>query len=124
MSLILIIEDNEKNLKLVRDLLQVKGYETVEAETHEDGVKLARSRKPNLILMDIQPPDMNGVEALKALRAEPATATIPVIATSASVMQRDRQEIMRIGFDDFLEKPINLHKLLDAVQHALAEAKA
>ena len=120
----MIVEDNEKNLKLVRDLLRAKGYETVEAETHEDGVKLARSCKPNLILMDIRPPGMSGVEALKALRTEPATATIPVVATSASVMRGDRQEIIRAGFDDFLEKPIDLHRLLDAVQHALAEAKA
>ena len=123
MSLILIVEDNEKNLKLMRDLLQVKGYQTIEAETDEDGVRLARSSKPNLILMNIQPPGMSGVEALKALRAEPETSTIPVIATSASFMQRDRQEIMRVGFDDFIEKPIHLRKLLDAVQHALSGAK-
>ena len=118
MSLILIVEDNEKNLKLVRDVLQVKGYETLEAGTAEDGLKLARARKPDLILMDIQLPGMSGIEALKALRAEPATAAIPVVAITASVMQQDRQQIMNAGFDGFIEKPINLRGLLDTVQQA------
>ena len=91
MKLILIVEDNDKNLKLVRDVLQVKGYETIEAGTAEDGIVLARERKPDLILMDIQLPGMNGIEALGVLRAEPATAAIPVVAVTASVMQQDRK---------------------------------
>jgi len=124
MSLILIVEDNEKNLKLVRDVLQVKGYETVDAGTAEDGLKLARERKPSLILMDIQLPGMSGIDALKALRADPETAGIPIVAVTASVMQQDRQQIMRAGFDGFVEKPINLRKFLDTVQQALAGAKA
>ena len=124
MSLILIVEDNDKNLKLVRDVLQVKGYETLEAGTAEDGLELARARAPDLILMDIQLPGMNGIDALKALRAEPATAAIPVVAITASVMQQDRQEIMRAGFNGFIEKPINLRKFLDTVQQAVARRKA
>jgi two-component system cell cycle response regulator DivK len=116
MSLILIVEDNEKNLKLVRDVLQVKGYETLEAGTGEEGLKIAREKKPALILMDIQLPGMSGIEALKALRAAPATAGIPVIAITASVMQQDRQQIMSAGFDGFVEKPINLRSFLDTVQ--------
>jgi len=124
MSLILIVEDNEKNLKLVRDVLQVKGYETIEAGTAEEGLKLARARTPDLILMDIQLPGMNGIDALKALRAEPATAAIPVVAITASVMQQDRQEIMRAGFNGFIEKPINLRVFLDTVQRALKGGKA
>ena len=124
MSLILIVEDNEKNLKLVRDVLQVKGYETLEAGTAEDGIKIARDRMPNLILMDIQLPGMSGIEALKALRAEPATAAIPVVAITASVMQQDRQHIMSAGFDGFIEKPINLRGLLDNVQQAVKGRKA
>ena len=123
MSLILIVEDNAKNLKLVRDVLQVKGYSTLEAGTAEDGLKLARGRKPDLILMDIQLPGMSGIEALKALRAEPATAAIPVVAITASVMQQDRQQIMSAGFDGFIEKPINLRGLLDTVQQILKEKK-
>ena len=95
MSLILIVEDNEKNLKLVRDVLQVKGYQTVDAGTAEEGLMLARERKPDLVLMDIQLPGMNGIDALKALRADPATAAIPIVAITASVMQTDRQQIVR-----------------------------
>ena len=124
MSLILIVEDNEKNLKLVRDVLQVKGYKTLEAGTAEEGIRVARERAPGLILMDIQLPRMSGIEALKALRTEPATAAIPVVAITASVMQQDRQHIMRAGFDGFIEKPISLRRLLDTVQQALAGAKA
>ncbi|MGH8648518.1 MAG: response regulator [Burkholderiales bacterium] len=124
MSLILIVEDNEKNLKLVRDVLQVKGYDTIEAGTAEDGLKLARARKPDLILMDIQLPGMSGIDALKALRADPATAAIPVVAITASVMQQDRQQIMGAGFDGFIEKPVNLRGLLDTVQRALRREKA
>ena len=119
MSTILIVEDNEKNLKLVRDVLQVKGYQTLEAGTAEVGIRLAVERRPDLVLMDIQLPGMNGIDALKALRAEPSTAGIPVIALTASVMQQDRQEIMRAGFDAFIEKPINLREFLGTVQKTL-----
>jgi two-component system cell cycle response regulator DivK len=124
MSLILIVEDNEKNLKLVRDVLQVKGYDTCEAGTAEEGLRIARERTPDLVLMDIQLPGMDGIEALKALRARPATAALPVVAITASVMQQDRQEIMRAGFDGFIEKPINLSGLLDTVRLAIASRKA
>jgi two-component system cell cycle response regulator DivK len=124
MSLILIVEDNEKNLKLVRDVLQVKGYETLEAGTAEEGLKIAREKKPALILMDIQLPGMSGIEALKALRAAPATAAIPVVAITASVMQQDRQQIMNAGFDGFIEKPINLRSFLDTVQKAMKAGTA
>jgi two-component system, cell cycle response regulator DivK len=124
MSLILIVEDNEKNLKLVRDVLQVKGYETLDAGTAEDGLKIAAERKPDLVLMDIQLPGMNGIDALKALRANPATAAIPVVAITASVMQQDRQQIMNAGFNGFIEKPINLRNFLDTVQATLKGGKA
>lgn len=124
MSLILIVEDNEKNLKLVRDVLQVKGYETLEAGTAEEGLKIARERKPDLILMDIQLPGMSGVQALKVLRAEPATAAIPVVAITASVMQQDRQHIMSAGFNGFIEKPINLRNFFDTVQKAMKAGTA
>jgi two-component system, cell cycle response regulator DivK len=119
MSLILIIEDNDKNLKLVRDVLQVKGYATIEAGAAEDGIKLATERTPDLILMDIQLPGMNGIDALKVLRSETATASIPVIAVTASVMQQDRNLITEAGFDGYIGKPINLKEFLDAVRAAL-----
>src|SRR5262249_31479512 len=94
-ELILIVEDNPKNLKLVRDTLQVKGYHTVETDTGEEGVQLARERRPALILMDIQLPGMSGIEALRELRADPTTRAIPVIAVTASVMAQDRQRSWR-----------------------------
>ena len=119
MSLILIVEDNEKNLKLVRDVLQVKGYTTLEAVTAEEGIRLAQERNPDLILMDIHLPGMNGIEALGVLRADPATASIPVIAVTASVMQQDRKLITDAGFDAYVGKPINLKEFLDAVRDAL-----
>ncbi len=119
MSLVLIVEDNEKNLKLVRDVLQVKGYETVEAGTAEDGLVLAASRKPDLVLMDIQLPGMSGIDALKALRADPATAHIPVIAVTASVMQQDRKHITEAGFDAYLSKPLDIREFITTVKRVL-----
>jgi len=119
MSVILIVEDNDRNLKLVRDVLQVKGYTTLEAMTGEDGVKLALERKPDLVLMDIQLPGINGIEALHQIRANPETANIPIIAVTASVMQQDRKQITEAGFDAYVGKPINLKEFLDAVKRAL-----
>jgi two-component system, cell cycle response regulator DivK len=119
MSLVLIVEDNEKNMKLVRDILQAKGFETMEAGTAEEGIKLALDRVPDLVLMDIQLPGMNGMEALKVLRADPSTAKVPVVAITASVMTQDRQQIMDTGFDGFIEKPINLRDFLSTVNAAI-----
>ena len=118
-ELILIVEDNPKNLKLVRDILQVTGYQTVEAETGEEGVRLARERQPALILMDIQLPGMSGIEALGRLRADAATRTIPVIAVTASVMAQDRERVMAAGFDGFQGKPISVRELLATVRGIL-----
>ena len=123
MSLILIIEDNDKNLKLVRDVLQVKGYATIEALNAEDGLVLARERKPDLVLMDIQLPGMNGIEALAVLRADPSTAAIPVVAVTASVMAQDRNKITEAGFDAYIGKPINLKEFLDTVRRVLENGK-
>jgi two-component system cell cycle response regulator DivK len=120
MSTILIVEDNEKNLKLVRDVLQVKGHATLEATTAEDGIRIARERMPDLVLMDIQLPGMNGIDALRELRADTATAAIPVIAVTASVMQQDRNLITDAGFDAYVAKQISLREFLEAVRSALA----
>jgi two-component system cell cycle response regulator DivK len=119
MKLILIIEDNDKNLKLVRDVLQVKGYATAEAGNAEDGIVLARERKPDLVLMDIQLPGMSGIDAIGMLRADPATAAIPVVAVTASVMPQDRNKITEAGFDAYVGKPINLKEFLDTVRKML-----
>ena len=121
MSLVLIVEDNPRNMKLVRDVLQVKGHETLEATTAEDGIVLAVERRPDLVLMDIQLPGMNGIDALRVLRADPATAKIPVIAVTASVMQQDRKVILEAGFDSYLGKPLNLAEFLAAVNAALGK---
>jgi two-component system cell cycle response regulator DivK len=119
MSTILIVEDNEKNMKLARDVLRAKGYATLEAVTGEDGVRMAIERKPDLVLMDIQLPGINGIEALRQVRADPACARIPVIAFTASVTQTDRSQITAAGFDAFVSKPVNLKELLETVQRLL-----
>ena len=116
---ILIVEDNEKNRKLVRDTLRVKGYETIEAETGEDGVRLAREAMPALVLMDIQLPGIDGITALKQLREDAATRGIPVIAVTASVMAQDRQKIMAAGFDGYQGKPISVKELLATIRQVL-----
>ena len=105
---ILIVEDNEKNLKLVRDVLQFKGYHTLEAETAEDGIALAQSHRPDLILMDIRLPGADGVTALRRLRSEPSTASIPVVALTAFAMKDDRERFLDAGFDGYIDKPIDV----------------
>jgi two-component system, cell cycle response regulator DivK len=116
MSTILIVEDNEKNMKLARDVLQAKGYLTLEAVTGEAAVAIARERLPDLILMDIQLPGISGVEAFKQIRADGKTARIPVVALTASVTPTDRSAISAAGFDAFLSKPISLKEFLATVK--------
>ena len=122
-ELVLIIEDNEKNRKLVRDVLQVKGYHTIESETAEEGIKLALDKSPALILMDIQLPGIDGITALKQLRAEPKTQSIPVIAITASAMTHNRKTMLAEGFDGYQTKPISLNDFLGEVERVLRETK-
>jgi two-component system cell cycle response regulator DivK len=119
MTTILIVEDNDKNMKLARDVLQAKGYATLEAVTGEDGVRLAREQLPQLVLMDIQLPGINGIEALRQLRADATTERIPVVAVTASVMASDRRQITDAGFDGYIGKPIQLKEFLDTVRRVL-----
>jgi two-component system, cell cycle response regulator DivK len=119
-ELILIVEDNENNRILVRDVLQSRGYQTAETDTGEEGLRLARASRPALILMDIQLPGMNGMEALKLLRADADTRDIPVMAVTASAMTQDRQKIMATGFDAYQSKPINVREFVEAVRTVLA----
>ena len=121
-ELILIVEDNEKNRRLVRDVLQFKGYETIETETGEEGVELARSRQPALVLMDIQLPGIDGITALKRLREDPTTRAMRVMAVTASAMTQDRQNILDAGFDGYQSKPINVKSFLEAVEALLRRA--
>jgi two-component system, cell cycle response regulator DivK len=118
-ELILIVEDNEKNRKLVRDVLQFKGYRTLEAETGEIGLSLAREALPALILMDIQLPGMSGIDALGHLRADAATRHIPVVAVTASAMMHDRQKILASGFDAYQSKPIDVKGFMALVAQIL-----
>jgi two-component system, cell cycle response regulator DivK len=118
-ELVLIIEDNEKNRKLVRDVLQVKGYQTLETETAEEGLKLALENHPALILMDIQLPGIDGITALKQLRADPVTKTIPVIAITASAMTYNRKTMLAEGFDGYQSKPISVKDFLGEIERVL-----
>jgi len=118
-ELILIIEDNEKNRKLCRDVLQVKGYQTIESETAEEGVKLALEQTPALILMDIQLPGMDGVTAMKQLKGDPNTQSIPIIAITASAMTNNRTTMLAEGFDGYQTKPIALKDFLGEVERVL-----
>jgi len=113
---ILVIEDNERNLKLVRDVLQYAGYQVLEARTGEDGVELAERSAPDLVLMDLQLPGIDGTEALRQLRHSPRTAAVPVVAVSAYAMKDDRDRALRAGFDGYLEKPLSVRMLSDQVR--------
>ena len=121
-ELILIVEDNDKNRKLERDVLQFHGFKTVEAETGEEGVRLAQELLPALVLMDIQLPGINGIEALRQIRADARTGTIPVMAVTASAMTQDRQKILAAGFDGYQSKPINVKDFVAAVRLMLEPA--
>jgi two-component system cell cycle response regulator DivK len=118
-ELILVVEDNDKNRKLVRDVLTAKGYRLIEAETGEDGLRLAHEQRPALVLMDIQLPGIDGIEALRRLRADAATAAIPIIAVTASAMTQDRQKILAAGFDAYQSKPISIRPFVDLVREVL-----
>ncbi len=124
MSKILIVEDNAKNMKLVRDILRHKGHETLEAVNGEDGVRLALQDRPDLVLMDIQLPDIDGITALQRIRADATLDATPVLAVSASVMPDEQQKIVTSGFDAYVTKPINLKQFLETVQRFLEHGRA
>lgn len=105
---ILVVEDNERNLKLVRDVLEYAGYDVRVARTAEDGITLAVSEPPDLVLMDLQLPGIDGMEALRRLRESPRTADIPVVAVTAQAMKQDRERALVAGFNGYIEKPISV----------------
>ena len=122
--LVLIVEDNERNLKLTRDVLEFAGFTVVAAGTGEEGVRLAASVRPDLILMDLQLPGIDGYAALAQLRHEPVTAEIPVVALTALAMAQDRERVLASGFDGYLEKPISVRDFPDQVRRHLREEGA
>jgi two-component system, cell cycle response regulator DivK len=113
---VLIVEDNEKNMKLVRDVLQATGYSTLEATTGEEAIELSLSQAPALVLMDVQLPGIDGVEALEQLRQDERTSSIPVLALTAQAMSGDRDRFLDAGFDGYLSKPVDIAELLQAVR--------
>ena len=112
---ILVVEDNEKNMKLFRDVLQATGYATLEAGTGEGAVELAFSHSPALVLMDVHLPGIDGIEALALLRGDERTASIPVLALTAQAMQGDRERFLSAGFDDYISKPIDVTGFLRTI---------
>ena len=123
-NLVLLVEDNEKNMKLARDILRFKGYRVTEATTGEDAVASAASEPPDLVLMDIQLPGIDGIEAFRRIRSDPKTAKVPVVALTASVMAGDRERFDKAGFDGFIAKPIDVKQFPDQVASYLAKGRA
>ena len=117
---ILVVEDNERNLKLLRDVLEYAGYDVRVARTAEDGITLAVSEPPDLVLMDLQLPGIDGMEALRRLRESPRTADIPVVAVTAQAMKQDRERALDAGFNGYLEKPITVRAFPDQVRGFLS----
>jgi two-component system cell cycle response regulator DivK len=113
---VLVVEDNEKNMKLFRDVLQATGYRTLEATSGEDAVELAVAHGPALVLMDVQLPGIDGLEALSRLRRDERTASIPVLALTAQAMAGDRERFLEAGFDGYLSKPVDVTELIAAVR--------
>ena len=113
---VLIVEDNEKNMKLFRDVLQATGYSTLEATTGEEAIELSLSQAPALVLMDVQLPGIDGVEALERLRQNERTASIPVLALTAQAMSGDRERFLEAGFDGYLAKPVDVGELIETVR--------
>ena len=121
---ILVVEDNPLNLKLVRDVLTAFDYDVVEAHTGEEGVELAGTCEPDLVLMDLQLPGIDGYEALRLLRQDPRLGAVPVVAVTAFAMQEDRERTAREGFDGYLGKPISVRSLPSQVDAFLSNGRA
>jgi two-component system, cell cycle response regulator DivK len=121
---ILVVEDNAKNMRLLRDVLRAAGYRTLEASSATEALTLAREHRPSLVLMDIRLPDLDGVEALRRLRMEPRTAPIPVVAVTAQAMTGDRVRFEEAGFDGYLSKPIDIDELVSIVERYSARRRS
>jgi len=116
---IVIVEDNPFNMELVHDILAIKGYDIYEAVDAEQGLEIIARVKPDLVLMDIQLPGMDGIEATRLIKSQESTKNIPVVAVTANAMKGDREEIISQGFDDYISKPIELTALIEKVAEIL-----
>ena len=122
MTTILIIEDNRRNMLLIRDLLQMQGFRTLEAFDGEEGIARAKAQRPDLILMDLQLPGMDGLTATRLLRQDPVTAGIPVVALTAHAMKGDRERALQAGCNGYIPKPIDTRRFLAQIQGFLRGA--
>ena len=118
---VLVVEDNARNMKLIRDLLEVDGYRALEATTGEDALLLAAEHVPDLVLMDVRLPGIDGFEALRRLRADERTASIPVLAVTAQAMHGERERFLAAGFDDYIAKPVDIASFLASVREHCEE---
>ena len=116
---VLIVEDNELNMKLFHDLLEAHGYGTLQTRSGMDALALARDHRPDLILMDIQLPEVSGLEVTRWIKEDPELKSIPVIAVTAFAMKVDEEKIREGGCEDYIAKPISVTKFLEAVQKFL-----
>ena len=116
---ILIVEDNELNMKLFNDLLEAHGYQTVQTRNGTEAVELARKHRPDLILMDIQLPEVSGLQVTQWLKADSELCHIPVIAVTAFAMKGDEEKILQGGCEAYLSKPISVAKFIETVRHFL-----
>ncbi len=116
---ILIVEDNEMNMALVGEILSMKSYETLEAENGREGVEMALEFLPDLILMDINLPEMDGITAMKKIKSDKISCHIPIIALTASAMKGDEDKLVEQGFDGYVGKPVNVKSLLEEVDKTL-----
>ena len=119
---VLIVEDNENNMMLVRDVLEMKGYSILAATTGAEGVRLAIEHKPDLVLMDIQLPDIDGITAFAQIRGNEAAKHIPILAVSASVMQDEQAKIATSGFEAYITKPLSMKSFVETVEKFIGKA--
>ena len=119
---VLIVEDNELNMKLFHDLLEAHGYQTIQTRNGIEALDLARTHRPNLILMDIQLPEVSGLEVTKWLKEDDELRAIPVIAVTAFAMKGDEERIRQGGCEAYISKPISVVKFLETVRSYLGDA--
>lgn len=118
-KLILVVEDNIKNLRLVNDILESQGYKVLQAQGGKEGIALAQEKRPDLIIMDIQMPDLDGLLATAILKEDARTADIPVVALTALVMRGDQERILKAGCDGYMQKPVRFDVLVNTVKEWL-----